>query len=100
MQRANPNIAQRGNAFMRICEAASHSEERDTDIRKTALERAIQLSPELGTEKSANILTVLLFDPCSKVSNISTGNTAIIFHINHVVYLDSCYGLGQHFYLH
>lgn len=86
VQRANPNIAQRGNAFMRICEAASHSEERDIDIRKTVLERVIQLSPELGTEKSANILTTLLFDPCPEVSNIPIcpGETAIIF-INHII---------------
>lgn len=71
MQRANPNIAQRGDAFTRICGAASSSE-RDTNTRKTALEHVIQLSPELGTEKSADILTTLLFDPSPEVFNLST----------------------------
>lgn len=80
VQRANPNIAQRGDAFTRICEAAPHSEKRDTNIRKAALENVIQLSPELGTEKSANFLTGLLFDPSSEVCNISIRETAVILN--------------------
>lgn len=58
---------------MRICEAVSHSKERDTNIRKTVLERVIQLFPELGTEKSANILATLLFDSPPEVGVISGG---------------------------
>lgn len=78
MQRANPNIAQREDAFTRIREAAFHSEERDTNIRKAALEHVIQLSPELGTEKSANFLTGLLFDPSSGVCDISIRDAAVV----------------------
>lgn len=78
VQRANPNIAQRGDAFTRICEAAPYSGDRDTNIRKAALEHVIQLSPELGTEKSANFLTGFLFDPSSEVCNMSIRETAVI----------------------
>lgn len=69
---------------MRICEAVSHSKERDTHIRKTILERVIQLSPELGTEKSANILAALSFDSPPEVGVISAGKIAIIF-ANHAI---------------
>ncbi|KAL0637850.1 hypothetical protein Q9L58_003070 [Maublancomyces gigas] len=69
-------ISERGDAFTRICEAAPYSGDRDTNIRKAALEHVIQLSPELGTEKSANFLTGFLFDPSSEIRTIILTNVS------------------------
>lgn len=78
MQRANQLITQRGDAFTRICEAASRSQEIDTETRKAALGHAINLSTELGTERSAGILTELLFDPSPEVYDIFTYRAVVM----------------------